>query len=186
MNVRRAALGAFFAVLVTSVGALAAYAFHWYVVQPSDDELLAHAREIEVPGLVADGEPVVVGAWAPSFDRGSVVLDATADASVDGVVVQAALTSQGWEVVELRTRGPSEIVTASRGAVDLVVRVPPPQDGVSTVTVELTRGDVSPSLTVTVLLGTGLGLAAGAWLGVRVARRQSFAGRHSVSRTAYT
>lgn len=171
MNVRRAVLGVVLAALLAAVGATAAYAFHWYVVQPSDDELLAQARRIELPGLVIDDDPVVSGTWAPSFDRGSVVLDATADAAVDGAVVQNALQDQGWERVEVQTGGSSQTVTASRGAIDVALRVWSPDAGVVDVTVELMRGDSHPSLSVTVLLGAGLGAVAGAGVGARATRR---------------
>ncbi len=171
MNVRRVAVGVLFSVLLAAVAAVGAYAFHWYVVQPSDDELVAHARQIELAGLVADGEPVVSGKWAPSFDRGSVVVDATADPTVDGAVVRTALEAQGWEDAEVQTGARSQIVTASRGGVDLAIRVWSPEGGVVDVTAEVTRGDSSPSLAVTVLLGAGLGVVAGAWIGARAARR---------------
>lgn len=171
MNVRRAAICVLLAVLLGAVGATAAYAFHWYVVQPSDDELLAQARQIELPGLVTDRDPAVSGKWAPSFDRGSVVLDATADATVDGAVVRTALEAQGWEGVEVQTGVQSQTVTASRGAVDVAVRAWSPDAGVVDVTVELMRGDSVPSLTVSVLLGAGLGVVAGAWIGARATRR---------------
>ena len=171
MNARRAALSVLFAVLLAAVGAAAAYAFHWYVVQPSDGELLAQARQIELPGLVTDGDPAVSGKWAPSFDRGSVVFDATADATVDGAVVRTALEAQGWEGVEVQTGAMSQTVTAARGAIDLDARVWPPDAGVVDVTVELMRGDSVPSLSVTVLLGACLGVVAGAWIGARATRR---------------
>lgn len=177
MNARRAALSVLAAVLLAAVGATAAYAFHWYVVQPSDGELLAQARQIELPGLVADGDPVVGGTWAPSFDRGSVVLDATADATVDGAVVRTALQAHGWEGVEVQAGARSQTVTASRGAIDVAVRVWSPDAGVVDVTVELMRGDGVPSLAVTVLLGAGLGVVAGAWIGARATTRARAARR---------
>ncbi len=167
MNVRRVAFGVLFSVLLAAVGAVGAYALHWYVVQPSDDELVAHARQIELPGLVPDGDPGVSGKWAPSFDRGSVVLDATADPTVDGAVVRTALEAQGWEDAEVQTGARSQIVTGSRGAVDVAIRVWSPDEGVVDVTVEVSRGDGVPSLSVTILLVAGLGVVAGAWIGAR-------------------
>ena len=187
--VRRVVVSVLVAALLAAAGAAGGAAFHRYEVQPSDDELVAQAREIEVPGLVADGEPAVVGRFTPTLTRGSGLLDATADAGLDGAAGATALEAQGWGGVEVTTSKRSQVVTASRGAVELYVRVwLEPQRGAE-VTVELTRGDASPSLVVTVLLGAGLGAAVGALLAVLVARRQRGpqpSGRsHSESRTAY-
>ncbi len=186
--VRRVALSVLVAVLLAAAGAVGGAAFHRYEVQPSDDELVAQAREIDVPGLVADSEPAVVGRFTPTLTRGSVLLDATADAGLDGAAVATALEAQGWGGVEVTTSKRSQVVTASRGAVDLDVRLWL-EPGGADVTLELSRGDASPPLVVTVLLGAALGAAVGALLGVVVARRQRGpqpSGRsHSESRTAY-
>lgn len=157
---RRTALTVLLAVAFSAVGALAGAGLHWFVVQPSDDELLAVAREVDLAGVVPSSGPVVTGRWAPSFDRGLVVAEGRAE--VNAPEVAADLEADGWTVDEVAERGAAQTVSASRGGVDIDVHL---RGGEATV--RLTRGDVVPSLAVAVLLGAVVGAVGGALLGRR-------------------
>ncbi len=167
---RRAARCILVAVLLAGAGAVGGLALHWYVVQPTDAELIAMARGIDIDGLVTSGEPVVSGRWAPSFDRGGVLVGAASGAEVSGAGVAATLEAQGWEVHDVSVRTSSQTVHASRGGVDVDVHMREGEAAATEATVWLSRGDGAPSLTTTVVLGAVVGALGGLALGRRRAR----------------
>jgi hypothetical protein len=166
----RTALLVVVALALTCAGALGAAALHWYVVQPSDSELVRAARGIDQSALSPTSDPTVVGRWGPSFDRGMVVWDAAADRPVPGQEVADELEADGWDVDRIDVLGTSETVRATKAGLDVDVHLRVTGSAQTEATWRLTRGDPQPSLTVTVAAGAAVGLLAGLALGWAVQR----------------
>lgn len=172
---RRAALIVLVAVSLAVAGALGATAFHWYVVEPSDDELRSAATGLDLGVLSAPAQPVTAEKWAPSFDRGLVLWEAEVDDTVSGADVASELAADGWEVRRVESSRGYERVAASRDGLDLGLWLNATTSGGTRATVTLDRGDVAPSLTVTVVAGTAVGALVGGslmpWTERRARRR---------------
>lgn len=171
---RRVLLASVLALLFAGLGALAGTAVHWKVIQPSDAELLAAAREVTPSGFSATDMLGVSGQWAPSFDRGSVHWDAHSEEAFDSEAVDpaAALTSDGWQVEEVVRTGTMVEVDASRSGMLVSIRVrSAPDDGIEA-SISLTRSGQAPGLSLVVAAGALLGAVGGAVLGSRLGRRR--------------
>lgn len=91
---KRGAFRVLLAVALAGAGALFGAGLHWWVVQPTDAELIATAREVDLPGFAGADRPRVTGAWAPSFTRGIVHRDAVSTGTLGE---SAALASKALE-----------------------------------------------------------------------------------------
>lgn len=157
------------AVAVAGAGALLGAAVHWWVLQPSDVELVTTAREVVLPGFAGSGEPRVTGAWAPSFTRGVVHWDATSDEPLgaSATTTSAALQGEGWMVTEEGVGERSGDVVATRPGLVLTVHLRAASDSETQASVELRRGSTTPSLGGLVVGGTIFGAGAGTALARR-------------------
>ncbi|MDM8084502.1 hypothetical protein QUV83_06990 [Cellulomonas cellasea] len=174
---RRVALTVLLTVVLGAAGALGGVAFHWYVVQPSDEELLAASREVDLGGLSPTTTPVITGRWAPSLARGAAEWSASSG-DVDSLVdVVDDLEAEGWTVDRVVGQGAMGRVHASRGGVDVGVWLRASDEGGAEATVALARGNAVPSLTVTVVLGAVAGALAGVTLGLAVRRPRGGPGK---------
>ncbi len=176
-TLRCVALTVLLALVLGAAGALGGAAFHWYVVQPSDEELLAVAREVDLEGLGPMRPLVIAGKWAPSLDRGRVMWDAESDGAHSRADVIAELDAEGWTVDRVAERGAADLVSASRDGVELDVRLRASDWGGTEATVSLARGHAVPSLTATVVLGAVAGALAGVALGPAVRRPRRSPGK---------
>ncbi len=154
------------------VGLLVGLAVHWYVVEPSDDELRVVAESLTPAGFTPGSEPVVSGKWAPSFERGVMHFDATALAPVTLGTVAEGLRADGWVV--RGTVDPSqvkgEVVAERDGLVASVFVLRERTEGATMASVKLGRGPKRTAFGLTVASGAlvGAGVAVGA---VAVRRR---------------
>ncbi len=166
-TVGRVALTAALAIGLGATGAAGAAALHWYVVQPSDGELLAAAQHVDVAGL-APSEPLVVsGAWAPSFDRGMVAWSTRSEGARAVSDVVADLAADGWAVE--RTSERRAWLSATRDGLRLDAWLDH-EGGDTRASVSLVRGEAVPSLAATVGVAASAGVLAGVALGPAVRR----------------
>jgi hypothetical protein len=152
------------------VGIVAALLVHWFVVQPSDDELLAVAHTVVPSGFDLVGEPAISGAWAPSFTRGTAHVDATTWSRVTVDEVADELKGDGWDVEELDVSVPEGRTVGSRdGLVASVHLLPGPGDGKTRASVGVRRGPQQMSVVIPVAAGAlvGAGLGGGAVITAR-------------------
>jgi hypothetical protein len=167
----RGALAVVCALCLAGVGAVGAVVVHWYVIQPSDDEVRAVAAGVSLDGFDdVDRSRVVSGAWAPSFERGGVHWDATSHRAVTRADLTADLRRQGWSV-----QWPSEAedgarLRGERGAYYVTVSLLPGSAGTTRASVSVGRGDVTPSLRLTIWAGVAAGALLGAALGLVLRR----------------
>lgn len=142
-------------VVFVPVGALAGILVHWYVIQPSDEDLKVAARTLSDSPIAPEHEPIASGQWAPSFTRGWVRWDVESGEAPDAEQIEAAVVDAGWRVEKVG----AESLHANRGAIHLDVEWRP-SGGYWSASVLVDRGRVVPSLTVTVIAGAGLGALA--------------------------
>lgn len=163
------ALRVLLAVAVAGAGALLGAAVHWWVLQPSDTELVTTAREVVLPGFTGSDEPRVTGAWAPSFTRGVVHWDAASDEPLgaSATTTSTALQGDGWTVTEETVGERSGDVVATRPGLVLTVHLRAAPDSETEASVELRRGATTPSLGALVVGG----VVFGAGVGTALARR---------------
>lgn len=98
---RRPVLVAVAALVAGVLGAIGVAIFSWYVVEPSDAEMLATASGLTPAGFVVGGEPGVMGKWAPSSDRGYVRMSASTEEVVTITAVREGLLALGWDAGEV-------------------------------------------------------------------------------------
>jgi len=174
----RAALVTLLALALAGVGAAGAAALHWYVVQPSDDDLRAVAAGMTPDGFRDLDEPGVSGAWPVGFERGELHWDAVSDDQVTVDDVAAGMDAAGWTVDVDRGR---EAIDASRGPYVAGVNLGTADGGGTSASISVGRGETEPSLTLTVALGAALGAVVGVLLGRRLTaprRRRASAVAH--------
>lgn len=157
------ALRVLLAVAVAGAGALLGAAVHWWVLQPSDAELVTTAREVVLPGFAGSDEPRVTGAWAPSFTRGVVHWDAASDEPLgaSATATTTALRGEGWTVTEEAVGERSGDVVATRAGLVLSVHLRAASDSETRASVELRRGSTTPSLAALVVGGAVFGAGVG-------------------------
>lgn len=169
------------AVLCAGLGAGAAAALHWYVVQPSDDELRAVAAGLTLEGFGSTDGRDVSGAWAPSFERGEVHWDAVSERQVTVDDVADELRAQGWAVRTRATPAGGGTVHGERGRFLTWLTLLEGADGGTRASIAVGRGPASPPLGVTVGTGAGAGAVVGAvcaaLLAAALARRAGRRGR---------
>lgn len=176
-TVWRVALVALVALLMAGAGAVGGFAVHWYVLQPSDDELREHVTEVTPDGAVILGEPTITGAWAPSFERGSLHWEAFADGRLSVAAVAQRLEEAGWTPGPPRQTHSVQELAATKGPLRLDVSLSPVLDAERTdVGLTITRRPHPISLGMAVALGAGLGALVGAvlgWFGPRLRPRRT-------------
>lgn len=184
--VRRAAQRALFATALAVAGALLGAAAYWWVVQPSDSELIAAARAVDLPGFEGPDKSRITGAWAPSFTRGVVHWDAasTTPLTESASAVTTALDDQGWLVTQEPTQFGSGDVVATRPGLMLTVHLRAASDSETEGSVTLRRGSTAPTLNALVVAGALVGAAAGAAL--MAARAHGRPGRRRADETTMT
>ncbi|WP_155855237.1 hypothetical protein [Actinotalea ferrariae] len=170
-----AVLRVLLALVLAGAGALLGAAVHWWVVQPSDAELVATARTVGLPGFAGQDQPQVTGAWAPSSARGVVHWDTTSPTPLSpaGTAVVAALEEQGWTVTE---SGRTWDVVATRPGRVLTVHLRTAPDGGTHASVSLERGPTTASLRALVVGGAATGGVVAAALAAAHARRRHLPG----------
>lgn len=154
------------------LGVVGASAIHWWVVTPSDDELLAVARGVSLPGVDDDGSRVLSGAWLPSLRRPEVHWDATARGAVDVGALAASLHDDGWRVLERDGAAARAVLRGARGPATIRVHVLPRPDDRTLVSTVVSRGTTTPSLTVTLWTGAAAGALLAGWLGAVLGGRR--------------
>lgn len=157
------------------LGLLAGLAVHWFVVEPSDDELREIAATLNPAGFTIVGEPAVSGKWAPSFERGVIHFDATSPEPFTLGEVADGLRAGGWAV--RGTVAPSDVrgrVVADRDGLvaEVFLLSSNPTERATMASVSLGRGPGGALFDVTVAAGTlvGAGVAVGAVLAARRVR----------------
>jgi hypothetical protein len=157
--------------VLAGVGAVAGTAFHWFVIEPSDDELLSAAEEVRLTGYTGD-EPALDAFWAPSMTRGSAHWDTVSDGPLDAEAVAADLSDAGWTITgtEPGATNATARVHAVDGRLAAGVFLSSDPDGGTHASISVSRRTLPPTLTACVLVGTLVGAAGGSWLGWRVAR----------------
>lgn len=181
---RRAALTVVLMIVLAAAGAASGAALHWYVVQASDEELVAAANEVDLGSVVRTTEPVLSGAWAPSFDRGTVVWEAAYDEAQTGEDVADRLLADGWTIDRITERGAAQWVRASKGGLEVDVWARDSESGGTEITVNLERGDTTPSLAVLVAAGAVVGTFAGVAVSFGMRRRARSSDRREDVRTS--
>jgi hypothetical protein len=172
----RAVAPALAGVLGAVVGIVIALALHWHVIETSDDELLA-ATEVVVPaGFAPIGEPVISGAWAPSFTRGVAHVDATASTAVTLGEIAEQLRAGGWTVGDVDAFAMKGDVRAERGRLVASVSVSARDDRPATASVSVRRGPAEPSLGVAVVAVAVAGAGVGVVLTARCRRSRRHLG----------
>lgn len=179
----RAALVVVGALVAGVVGAIGATVLHWHVIEPSDAELLSATVEPTPPGFAVDWGPTVSGKWAPSFDRGHVRLGMSSDDDVTIDAVRDDLVATGWESNEPERGRTIDTLFASKDGLLLVVNrfVNQNEDAAeaamdeSATKIEMTlqRGSPTPSLALTIAIGTTLAFGAGVAITLRLTRRRT-------------
>ncbi|MBO0898743.1 hypothetical protein J1G44_07110 [Cellulomonas sp. zg-ZUI199] len=161
------------ALVLAGVGGVGGAVVHWFVVQPSDDELRAAAADLPLHGFRDVGGRGISGRWAPSFDRGSLHWDAVSESVVTTWDVADALRDEGWTVED---PGDGGVVHGRRDRVVVDVRPWGLEDGGTTASIAVGRGDVPPSPGLTAALGAAVGALLGVLGGVLGGR--ALAARH--------
>ena len=158
------------ALLLAYVGVIFGAAFHWLVVDLSDDELLAVARTVRLSGYAAR-EPGISEKWAPSFDRGrarSDIRSVEPDEPVDADRVVADLSDGGWSVTSVERGDAHATVGAVQGRAYMIVNLSPYPDRGTQATIAVGRRPLAPNLPACLLGGALFGALIGAWWGWRL------------------
>lgn len=138
------------ALALAPLGALAGFAAHWNIIQPSDADLEDAARTLVGTPIGHDGDLVASGGFAPTFTRGYVHWDVESDVALDAPAVVSAAERAGWHV----DAAGADSLRASRGGIrldaDLVAG--------AQLSVVVERGPAGPSMTMTVTVGAVLGV----------------------------
>jgi hypothetical protein len=177
----RAVAPALAAVLGAVIGIVAALVLHWQVIQPSDDELLAAAEAVTPTGYAAVGQPVISGAWAPSFTRGVAHVDASTWTVVTLGEVADELRADGWEVRPVDHVAVQGDVQAQRGRLAATVYLLPREEGApGWASISVQRSSDGPALGAAV--GVGAVIGAGFGTGTVLVRRRAGWRRRSWTR----
>jgi hypothetical protein len=180
-RLRRAVAPALATVFGAVVGIVAALVLDWQVIQPSDGEVLATAEAVRPSGYAAIGEPVISGAWAPSFTRGVAHVDASAWTVVTLGEVADELRADGWEVGEVDLAGVQGDVEAQRGRLATTVYLLPREEGPpGWASISVRCSSDEPALGAAV--GVGAVIGAGFGTGTVLARRRAGWRRRSWTR----
>jgi hypothetical protein len=170
MRWSRAVAPALAGVLGAVVGTVAGLVLHWHVFQPSDHELLAAIEVVTPTHFAPIGEPVISGAWAPSFTRGAAHVDASTSVVVTLGEVADELRADGWEVDDVDPAAVRGDVRAERGGLVATVHLSPQEEDLQgSASLSVRRGPAEPSIRVAASGGAvaGTGVAVGAALAVR-------------------
>lgn len=163
----RPVLTVLLALLLAGAGAVVGAAFHWFVVDLSDGELLAVARDVQLTGYVDVHGPALDASWAPSFTRGNVHWDVTSDVPVDADTAAADLSAAGWTVTGTTTGNGTATVHAVDGRAAASVHLSPGSDGGTRASIGVSRRSLAPALSACMLVGALVGALSGAWWGWR-------------------
>lgn len=182
-SLRRAALVAMIALVAGVAGAVGGFAFHWYVIEPSDEEIIATTLGLAPAGFVVDWGPTVSGAWAPALERGYARMGASSDTDVAVETVVDDLVAKGWTPLGIERGEGIDIADAGKDRLGVSVRRTTGQDSAlgqvaendtKTVLVyTVGRKSNSRTLAPTVVLGTMLTIAASVVLTLRLTRRRA-------------
>lgn len=165
-TVRRVALSVLVAALMAGVGAVGGFVVHWYVLQPSDDELHDEVAEVTPEDLTIVSEPAITGRWAPSLERGWLHWEAVADGHLTAAAVARHMEGAGWEPEPPRQTRSVQHLVATKGSLYLSARLSPAPDEEGTdVGFTITRRPYPISLGTSMVLGAGLGALVGGALG---------------------
>lgn len=182
-SLRRAALVAMIALVAGVAGAAGGFAFHWYVIEPSDAEIIATTLELAPAGFVVNWGPSVSGAWAPELDRGYASMGTSSDTDVAVETVVDDLVAKGWTPLSLERGEGIDIADAGKGRLwvsarrttgpDSALGQVAENDTKTTVEYMVGRKPNSRTLAPTVALGTTLTIAASVALTLRLTRRRT-------------
>lgn len=166
----RPVVTALVALLMAGVGAVLGAAFHWFVVEPSDGELLDAAQRIELTGYTSSTGPGLDGSFTPTLTRASVHWDATSEAPLDAGRVADELAAAGWTVTGTEEVNATVTVRAVDGRTATSVHLAPDRDGGTRASIGVSRHSIAPSSGVCVLVGALVGAVGGVllgWFGLR-------------------
>lgn len=177
-TLRRVLVAVLLAALMAGAGAVAGFALHWNVLQPSDDELRDEVARVTPDNLVIVGEPAITGRWVLSFDRGSLHWDAVGEGRLTASAFARHLEAAGWQPSLTPVRVGERLV-ATKGAMSLSVSLSPSVDGDGTdASIAVTRRPYPLSLGAASGIGAGLGAIVGSalgWFGARLTTRRRVA-----------
>lgn len=163
---RRVALSVLVAALMAGLGAVGGFVVHWYVLQPSDDELREHVAEVTPDGLTIVSVPTVTGRSAPLLERGDLHWEVAVAEGLPVEVVSSHVEGAGWDVEVVRRQGSATYLGATKGPMHLRVWFASPgEDDSATIGFTLRRRAYPISLGMSVALGAGLGALMGGALG---------------------
>lgn len=155
---------------MAGAGAVLGATFHWFVVEPSDGELLDAAERIELTGFTSATCPGLDGWFAPTLTRASVHWDATSEEPLDAGRAADELAAAGWTVTGTEKVHATVTVRAVDGRTATSVRLVPERDGGTSASIGVSRRSLAPTLGVCVLVGALVGVVGGVllgWFGLR-------------------
>ena len=158
------------ALLMAGVGAVLGAPFHWFVIEPSDGELLEAAERIELTGFTSATGPGLDGWFAPTLTRATVHWNATSEEPLDADRVADELAAVGWTVTGAEKVNASVTVRAVDGRTVTSVLLKPERDGGTSASIGVSRHSLAPTLGVCVLVGALVGAVGGlllGWFGLR-------------------